>query len=72
MGAPVLGELPVAPGVSRSGDAGVPYMLVGNKEKAQDVARSEDANAGWNEVMQGVAERVWEALSKKKREGVCD
>ncbi|KAK0235264.1 P-loop containing nucleoside triphosphate hydrolase protein [Armillaria nabsnona] len=45
----VLGELPLVPDVSEGGDSGVPYALTGRNE-------------AWNEVMRGVAEKVWATL----------
>ncbi|KAK0473340.1 ParA/MinD ATPase like-domain-containing protein [Armillaria novae-zelandiae] len=45
----VLGELPLVPGVSEGGDSGVPYALSGRNE-------------AWNDVMRGVAEKVWASL----------
>ncbi|KAH9829041.1 P-loop containing nucleoside triphosphate hydrolase protein [Rhodofomes roseus] len=57
LGAPVLGELPVAPGVSTGGDAGVPYVLLPEQHRARDPA-------GWDRTMSAVAERVWAALSR--------
>lgn len=34
MGATVLGELPLVPGVSTGGDLGLPYALVSNLQEA--------------------------------------
>ncbi len=45
----VLGELPLVPGVSEGGDSGIPYALSARNE-------------AWNEVMRGVAEKVWATL----------
>ncbi|KAK0477702.1 P-loop containing nucleoside triphosphate hydrolase protein [Armillaria luteobubalina] len=45
----VLGELPLVLGVNEGGDSGVPYALTGRNE-------------AWNEVMRGVAEKVWASL----------
>lgn len=55
-GIPTLAELPLVPGVSTSGDQGVPYTLW-NKQ--------DDGVAGvrWLESMEDVARRVWGALS---------
>ncbi|KAK0216989.1 P-loop containing nucleoside triphosphate hydrolase protein [Armillaria fumosa] len=47
----VLGELPLVLGVSEGGDSGVPYALTGQNE-------------AWNEVMRGIAEKVWAKLSQ--------
>ena len=54
-GIPTLAELPLVPGVSTSGDEGVPYMLWN---------RQDDGIAGehWLKSMENVADRVWEAL----------
>lgn len=59
---PVLGELPLVKSVSRGGDGGVPYMLTASKEQA------DEDNAGgavWRNVMQEMAENVWQALEGK-------
>jgi len=55
-GIPTLAELPLVPGVSTSGDQGVPYTLW-NKQ--------DDGIAGeqWLKSMENVASRVWGALS---------
>jgi len=54
-GIPTLAELPLVPGVSTSGDQGVPYMLWN---------RQDDGIAGerWLKSMENVADRVWGAL----------
>ena len=55
-GIPSLAKLPLVPGVSTSGDQGVPYTLWN---------RQDDGVAGtqWLESMEDVAKRVWKALS---------
>ena len=54
-GIPTLAELPLVPGVSTSGDQGIPYTLW-NKQ--------DDGIAGdqWLKSMENVASRVWGAL----------
>ena len=56
-GIPTLAELPLVPGVSTSGDQGVPYMLWN---------RQDDGIAGerWLKSMEKVADRVWGALDR--------
>ena len=55
-GIPVLAELPLVPGVSTSGDQGVPYTLWN---------RQDDGVAGgrWLTSMEDVANQVWRALA---------
>lgn len=57
LGVELLGELPLTPGVSTGGDAGLPYALLGGRSVADGVAGTQ-----WREAMTGIAERVWEAL----------
>ncbi|KAH9036623.1 P-loop containing nucleoside triphosphate hydrolase protein [Lactarius pseudohatsudake] len=59
LGVELLGELPLTPGVSTGGDAGLPYALLTSRSGSES-----DGLAGhqWHEAMTGVAERVWEAL----------
>lgn len=52
---PVLGELPLVPGVSDGGDAGVPYMLAGGDGGGK-------GGEEWKGTMKGLAGRVWEEL----------
>ena len=54
-GIPILAKFPLVPGVSTSGDQGVPYTLW-NKQ--------DDGIAGeqWTKSMENVASRVWKAL----------
>lgn len=54
-GIPILAELPLVPGVSTSGDRGVPYTLWNKKD---------DGTAGeqYLQSMESVAKKVWEAL----------
>ena len=54
LGVPVLGELPLAPEVSGSGDAGAPYALLGGAGGG--------GGARWREGLEEVAERVWGSL----------
>jgi len=57
LGVELLGELPLTPGVSTGGDAGLPYALLGLRSETDGVA-----GGRWREAMTGVSERVWEAL----------
>jgi ATP-binding protein involved in chromosome partitioning len=57
LGIELLGELPLTPGVSTGGDAGLPYALLSMRSETDGVAGRQ-----WREAMTGVAERVWEAL----------
>lgn len=57
LGIELLGELPLTPGVSTGGDAGLPYALLGLRSGTDGLAGQQ-----WREAMIGVAERVWEAL----------
>ena len=50
--------------MSQGGDAGVPHVLLGSAKIAQ--GNESASEAGWNEVMKGVAEQVWAALPKRK------
>lgn len=61
LGAPVLGELPITPSVSRGGDAGIPHVLMAS-DKTMKESKCE---TGWNDVMKGVAAQVWAALPKR-------
>jgi ATP-binding protein involved in chromosome partitioning len=54
-GVPTLAELPLVPGVSASGDKGVPYSLWNKQEDGV-------AGAQWVASMEDVAKRVWGAL----------
>ncbi len=53
----LLGELPLTPGVSTSGDTGLPYALLVSRSETDGVA-----GRRWCEAMTSVAERVWEVL----------
>jgi ATP-binding protein involved in chromosome partitioning len=64
LGVEVLGELPLTPGVSTGGDAGLPYALI-NAHSETDGA----AGRQWREAMTGIAERVWEALHSDSAPG---
>ncbi|TFY66706.1 hypothetical protein EVG20_g4381 [Dentipellis fragilis] len=59
LGVPVLGELPLDPGVSFGGDAGVPYGLVRN-----DKVKDTDGAGGtkWKESMREIADEVFRRL----------
>ena len=57
----VLGELPLAPGVSTGGDKGVPYVLAGDDSDGQ-------GGKEWKKTMEGVASRVWASLQSSKAE----
>lgn len=57
LGVELLGELPLTPGVSTGGDAGLPYALLSLRSESDGAAGRQ-----WCEAMTGVAERVWEAL----------
>lgn len=57
LGVELLGELPLTPGVSTGGDAGLPYALLSGRSETDGVAGTQ-----WREAMTDIAERVWEAL----------
>ncbi|KAI0041370.1 P-loop containing nucleoside triphosphate hydrolase protein [Auriscalpium vulgare] len=61
LGVPMLGELPLAPGVSAGGDEGLPYALVSDEK-----VRSIDGEGGvrWKETMRSAADVVWAALQR--------
>ncbi|KAF8266656.1 P-loop containing nucleoside triphosphate hydrolase protein [Lactarius quietus] len=61
LGVELLGELPLTPGVSTGGDAGLPYALLSMRSETDGVAGRQ-----WCEAMTGVAERVWEALDGRR------
>ncbi|KAF5381636.1 hypothetical protein D9615_005546 [Tricholomella constricta] len=63
LGIPVLAELPLVPGVSSAGDAGVPYGLV---ERGQREREDGLGGVRWVEGMAGVARGVWEAIGGEK------
>jgi ATP-binding protein involved in chromosome partitioning len=58
VGLEILAELPLVPGVSTGGDAGMPYALA-----SQD-RRKDDGVGGvqWIEKMQDAARRVWKTI----------
>ncbi|KAG5721686.1 Iron-sulfur protein IND1 [Termitomyces sp. T112] len=60
---PILAELPLVPGLSASGDSGVPYGLV-EREKRE----TGDSGGGkvWIKEMAGVAAKVWESVKGEK------
>lgn len=57
LGVELLGELPLTPGVSTGGDAGLPYALLSVHSETDGVAGRQ-----WCEAMTGIAERVWNTL----------
>jgi ATP-binding protein involved in chromosome partitioning len=57
LGIKFLGELPLTPGVSAGGDAGLPYTLFLSRSDTDGVSGHR-----WRDAMAGVAEKVWEAL----------
>lgn len=61
LGVEALAELPLVPGVSASGDKGVPYSLVGQDGRRNDGIGGEE----WRSSMSEVAKRVWDSLDKK-------
>jgi len=64
LGIPILAELPLVPGVSAGGDAGIPYGLV-------EVGKREGDGRGgmeWIEGMKAAAAKVWEAVGGEERE----
>jgi ATP-binding protein involved in chromosome partitioning len=54
-GIPSLANLPLVPGISASGDQGVPYTLWNKQDDGV-------AGAQWLESMENVARRAWETL----------
>ncbi|KAH9958670.1 ParA/MinD ATPase like-domain-containing protein [Lactifluus volemus] len=54
LGIKLLGELPLTPGVSTGGDAGLPYSLCSDTDGV--------SGHRWRDAMAGVAEQVWEAI----------
>lgn len=54
-GIPTLAKLPLVPGVSASGDRGVPYALWNERDDGV-------GGGQWLESMENLAKRVWEAL----------
>jgi ATP-binding protein involved in chromosome partitioning len=64
LGARVLGELPLVPGVSENGDQGVPYVLA-RRSGASGESREKGFGEGgkrWVESIQRVASQVWEGF----------
>jgi ATP-binding protein involved in chromosome partitioning len=57
LGVQVLGELPLVPGVSMSGDGGKPYSLVGGSKT------DGKASEWWNGEIEKVASNVWDNLN---------
>ncbi|OSX62455.1 hypothetical protein POSPLADRAFT_1142964 [Postia placenta MAD-698-R-SB12] len=56
-GVPVLGELPLVPGVSAGSDRGVPFALLGDVNADAGGARE------WRDTMRAVAAQVWRTLA---------
>ena len=56
LGARVLGQLPLVPGVSASGDGGRPYALIGGGATEGKGAEM------WKNEMEIIADAVWESL----------
>lgn len=56
---PILAELPLVPGLSASGDSGVPYGLVERQKREHG-----DSTGGkvWIEEMEAVAAKVWDSV----------
>ena len=63
IGIEILAELPLVPGVSSAGDAGVPYSLVSSDRRQADGL----GGLEWNEKMIEVAAKTWEAISTDDR-----
>jgi len=59
LGLEILAELPLVPGVSTGGDAGVPYALVSQDQRTGDGV----GGAQWIEKMLDAAKRVWQVLA---------
>lgn len=59
LGIEVLAELPLVPGVSTGGDAGVPYALISQDRRKDDGI----GGAQWIEKMLETAEKVWKTLA---------
>jgi ATP-binding protein involved in chromosome partitioning len=54
MGVPILAEIPVLPGMSSGGDAGVPFAI---HQQANDAKE-------WKDVMLTMAASVWDSMQK--------
>ena len=79
LGIDVLGELPLVRGVSASGDSGVPYALLSDRDDArkgggEGEGESASTNGGggdgrggdeWKKTMDDVAAKVWNALFRE-------
>ncbi|KAF8480782.1 P-loop containing nucleoside triphosphate hydrolase protein [Russula ochroleuca] len=57
LGIELLGELPLIPGVSTGGDAGLPYAILNSRSNTDGVA-----GQLWREAMLAITERVWDVL----------
>ncbi|KAI9510693.1 P-loop containing nucleoside triphosphate hydrolase protein [Russula earlei] len=57
LGVKLLGELPLMPDVSTSGDAGLPYALFSSCSNTSGAA-----GYRWQEAMFGITKQVWEAI----------
>jgi ATP-binding protein involved in chromosome partitioning len=62
LGIELLGELPLTPGVSTGGDAGLPYTLFNSRCDTDGVSGQR-----WREAMLDITERVWEALHTEQK-----
>jgi len=56
LGVDILAELPLVPGVSKGGDAGLPYGLLSSTKDGDQAGRG---GKEWLEDMRLVAEKVW-------------
>lgn len=60
LGVDVLAELPLVPGVSQGGDAGLPYRLLSSTPHGD---RDGLGGSQWLEGMSRVAEKVWHSMA---------
>ncbi|KAG7086603.1 hypothetical protein E1B28_002548 [Marasmius oreades] len=58
---PVLAELPLVPGVSISGDRGVPYMLIASQDE------DGKGSTQWRDRMKAVVSQTWEDIQAKRK-----
>lgn len=63
LGVDILAELPLVPGVSQGGDAGLPYSLL---SPAQHESRDGLGGSQWLEEMGQVAEKVWLSMDSTR------
>jgi len=59
LGVDVLAELPLVPGVSQGGDAGLPYRLLSSTPHGD---RGGLGGNQWLQEMSRVAEKVWHSM----------